>query len=273
MLAGLAGLVVLTACTDSSEPGSVTPAASTTGSTPPVPPLVTATPVASPEDRACYRLDFEEAVAPTAAAAKVTCSAEHTAMTYAVGTLDTIVGGHLLAVDSERVQAQVAGACPRDLAQFVGGTPQDLHLSMLRAVWFTPTVEESDAGADWYRCDVIAIASDKELAPLTGRLAGVLGEPQGRERFGMCGTDEPGAAGFARVICSADHSWRAIATVEFTGADYPGEAAARDRGQQPCEDAGRNVADDALNFRWGYEWPTEEQWDAGQTYGRCWAPD
>lgn len=271
--AGLAGLVLLTACTDSSEPDSANPTRSATASTPPAPPPVTATSVAGPVDRACYRLDFEEAVAPTAAASEVRCSAPHTAMTYAVGTLDTVVGGHLLAVDSERVQAQVAEACPPALAQFVGGTPEDLQLSMLRAVWFTPTVEESDAGADWYRCDVIAIASDKELAPLTGRMAGVLGDSLGRERFGMCGTDEPGATDFARVICSAEHSWRAIAIVEFTGVDYPGEVAARDRGQQPCEAAGRDVADDALNFRWGYEWPTEEQWDAGQAYGLCWAPD
>ena len=28
---------------------------------------------------------------------------------------------------------------------------------MLRTVWFTPSVEESDAGANWYRCDVVAL--------------------------------------------------------------------------------------------------------------------
>ena len=38
-------------------------------------------------------------------------------------------------------------------------------------------------------------------------------------------------------------------------------------------DAGREVADDALDYEWGYEWPTAEQWEAGQDYGRCWAPD
>jgi len=32
------------------------------------------------------------------------------------------------------------------------------------------------------------------------------------------------------------------------------------------------VADDPLNYRWGYEWPTEQQWQAGQHYGICWAP-
>ncbi len=39
-----------------------------------------------------------------------------------------------------------------------------------------------------------------------------------------------------------------------------------------CENAGAAVADDALDYEWGYEWPTKEQWKQGQTFGRCWAP-
>ena len=45
------------------------------------------------------------------------------------------------------------------------------------------------------------------------------------------------------------------------------------QGQGPCEDAGREVAEDALDYEWGYEWRTADQWAAGQTYGRCWAPE
>ncbi len=144
---------------------------------------------------------------------------------------------------------------------------------MLRAVWFTPTVEESDAGADWYRCDVIAVGTDGELEPLSGRLAGVLAKPVGRERFGMCGTAEPGTADFARVICSRAHSWQAIRTVLFSAERYPGEDAVRSAGQQPCEDEGRQRSSDPLNFKWGYEWPTAELWHAGQHHGLCWIPD
>jgi len=194
-------------------------------------------------------------------------------MTFAVGALDTVVDGHLLAVDSQHVQAQVATACPAALPRFLGGTPDALHLSMFRAVWFTPTVEESDAGANWYRCDVIAIAHQGALAPLTGKLAGVLADPQTADRYGMCGTAEPGTAGFSRVICSGDHSWRALRTVPFTDSRYPGETTVRDAGQEPCKDAGRDAASDKLSFKWGYEWPTEKQWAAGQHYGLCWAPD
>jgi hypothetical protein len=40
-----------------------------------------------------------------------------------------------------------------------------------------------------------------------------------------------------------------------------------------CADVAREVAVDALDYQWGYEWPTADQWTAGQTYGRCWAPD
>ena len=88
----------------------------------------------------------------------------------------------------------------------------------------------------------------------------------------MCGTAAPDDPAFQRVLCREDHTWRAIRAVELRGKDYPGVKEVREAGQGPCEDAGREVAEDALDYEWGYEWPTAEQWEAGQTYGRCWAP-
>lgn len=247
---------------------SSAPASATTPTTP-----TTATEAPFPEDRACYRLTVEQAIAPTADLAPVDCETKHTSMTFAVGRLDNVAGGHLLAVDSQRVQDRVAATCPKEFAEFAGGSTEAQRLSMLRTVWFTPTVEESDEGAEWYRCDAIAVAGDDRLAPLHGRLRGVLGTPQGRDRFGMCGTTAPDDPDFERVICSERHTWRAIATVDFPPGPYPGVDAARSRGQTPCEDAGAAAADDALDYEWGYEWPTKEQWQRGQTFGRCWAPE
>ncbi len=245
----------------------------------------TARPAPRPAPRACYRLDIETAVAPTSTAPAVPCTRPHTSVTYAVGTLDTVVGGHLLAVDSRRVRAQPARACPPLLAPFLGGTVDDLRLSMLRAVWFTPTVEESDAGAEWFRCDVIALAGQDRLAPLggagagagVGAMAGLLDRPEA-ERLAMCGTAEPGRPDFARVTCASTHSWRAVRVIPLaatSGDDgaYPGEGVARDAGRVTCKDVGERAANDKLNFSWGYEWPSAEQWSAGQTYGRCWIPD
>ncbi|HEY0949521.1 septum formation family protein [Nocardioides sp.] len=265
------GLLALTGCSEDAEPAADRSPTPTPTTSAPDPPVATAAPV--PAERTCYRLAYDEAVAPTADQEPVDCQTRHTSVTYAVGRLDNVVDGHLLAVDADRVQAQVAAACPERLAPFVGGTREDRQLSMLRAVWFTPSVEESDAGAAWFRCDVVALAGPDRLAPLTGRVAGVLDDPAGRERYGMCGTAQPGTKGFERVVCSAKHSWRAIAVVPLAGDAYPGEKSVRAAGEDPCSDAGAAAADSALDYEWGYEWPTAEQWGSGQHYGRCWAPD
>jgi len=263
----------------STSTGTEAPSASTSGS--PATPSGTAPPTAvaapRPPVRACYRFNRDAAVAPTSDTRPVSCARLHTAVTYAVGSLDTVVVGHLLAVDSRRVRAQPARACPPLLRSYLGGTRERLRLSMLRAVWFTPTVEESDAGADWFRCDVVALAGPDRLAWLDGTLRGALSRPAG-ESYAMCGTAEPGRPDFERVPCGARHSWRAVRTVSLAAEAgpkgvYPGAAAARAAGQQICKDVGQRASSDKLNFSWGYEWPSATQWSGGQTYGLCWIPD
>ncbi len=238
-------------------------------------PSATPTParaVPSPGNRDCYAYGYGSAVAPVAEGDPVPCDRPHTAITFQVGDLDTVVDGHLVSVDSQRVQDQVARECPAAFERFVGGTIEARRLTMLRPVWFTPSLRESDRGANWFRCDAVAIAADEKLAPLVGRLQGVLARPLARERFAMCGTAEPGTADFQRVICSAQHAWEALRTVDVPGKTYPGVVKARAAGQQICQDAASAVADDPLNYRWGYEWPTAVQWQNGQKYGICWAP-
>lgn len=256
-------LVTLTACSggDDVDGGKKEPAATQTAAADPPP---------SPKLGACYPLPFETAVAPTSEIEPVRCSAKHTSETVAVGTVDAVVDGHLLAVDSERVQTQVATACPQALIEYVGGNRERLRLSMIRPVWFTPTVEESDAGAQWYRCDAVLLAGTSTLAQLTTSLKGVL-DGKVKDRYAMCGTAAPDAKDFERVLCSAKHTWRAIDVVVFDEGDYPGVKKVRAAGRSQCEDAAADLAEDPLVFEWGYEWPTREQWDMGQKFGRCWA--
>jgi hypothetical protein len=239
----------------------------------PTPPPTAGPPPEAPPDGACYRLSFRQALAPTNRTAPTPCKESHTSETYAVGRLDTLVQGHLLAVDSERVQRQVAETCPAALTRYLGGDQAALRLSMFRPVWFTPSVAQSDRGADWYRCDVVIVAGDKELAEPTTTLEGALADDAVRDRYAMCGTAAPDADDFERVICGAEHSWRAIEIVPYEPGDYPGEAAVKERLASPCEDAGLDAAADPLDYQWGYEYPTQEQWDMGQTWGLCWAPD
>ncbi len=272
----LLGCVLLAGCSGSADDAAPAEAPSSSTSAP------TATPtpardVEPPKNGVCYRLGYEEAVAPTVDAQPQPCRRPHTAETFAVGTVDALVDGHLLAIDSDLVQQQVAEACPAALREHVGGTRDDVRLSMLQAVWFTPTVEDADAGADWYRCDVVALAGPERLAEVRGSLAGALGKRRADD-YAMCGTASPDANGFERVACGERHSWRAVDVVDLAAlakkdGAYPGRRAVTRAGQSPCEDAGAAAAEDALDYEWAYEAPDRKQWAAGQTFGRCWAPE
>lgn len=227
-------------------------------------------PAPRPDADGCYRLAYDDAVAPTTRRKPVPCSGTVTARTFYVGSLDTVVDGHLLAVDSRRVRNQLATDCPRRFAAYVGGNERAQRLSMLSTVWFSPTVRQSDAGQSWYRCDVIAVESQGRLATLGGGLKGVLDRAGGLATYGVCGTAEPGAEGFERVICGKEHSWQAIDTVDVPGGAYP--ASAPSVVEDTCMDLARDRADDSLSFEWGFELPTKQQWQAGRRYALCWAP-
>jgi hypothetical protein len=270
----LVALALVAGCTGPTEPGAdedpppVPGSAATSAS----PPEAAPDPPPAPEVGSCHRLSYRAAVSPTAPRGAAPCAAEHTAETFFVGRLDTVVDGRLLAVDSTRVERQVAEACPRRLGAWVGGTEEQRRLSMVRPVWFTPTVAASDAGAGWFRCDAVVLAGTRNLLRVDSSLRGVLDTEAGRGRLGLCATAEPGTPGFRRVVCERPHAWRAIRTVPLGGGDYPGREQVSSAGDEPCRDAGRSVADDPLDFAWGYEWPSAEQWRAGRTYGVCWVP-
>jgi hypothetical protein len=259
-------LVTLTACSSSrpaTQPGT-TPTPSST----PAP-----TAAAAPPRHACYDLDFAEAVEPTSTKAPVPCSAPHTTATIRVGTIRPVVDGHLLAVDSDTVQQQVADRCRAALAAHVGGDEETRRLSRLTVVWFTPSLTESDRGALWFRCDLVALAAHDQLAPLPRSTRGLLDADNALDRYGTCGTTSPSARTFQRVICSRPHSWRARATIDLPPETrYLGKAAGA-AADASCHDTEARLASDILKLRWSFEWPTRDQWKAGQRYGYCWTPD
>jgi hypothetical protein len=229
-----------------------------------------------PPRRGCYRLRFGQLARPTNDSRPVPCNRRHVVQTVHVGRVDTVVDGHAVAVDSRHVREQIARECPRRAAATLGGSRADRDLSRLRAVWFAPTLGQSDAGANWYRCDVVALAGPDRLHPLPPprRLAGILGTEQGRSTYGLCGTAEPGTPAFERTICARPHRWRAIDTIRLPGGRaYPGVATVRAEGDEACADVARAAADDPLRFRYGWEWPTRAQWRSGQRFGYCWIPD
>lgn len=277
LAAGLLPAVLLAGCTDGGADRAPGAGASATPPATAAPePAPTATAVPAPEARACYRLDARDATAATTDAEPVSCTGTHTAQTAYVGRLDTVRDGHLLAVDSRQVREQVAAACPARVRAFLGGDGEAQRLSVLRPVWFTPSVAESDEGADWYRCDVVALAGSGALAELPRSLAGVLDSDGASARWRVCATAAPGSSGFRRLPCGEPHRWRAITTVDIPagrGGAYPGAARARSVGEARCEDDARDAAEDPLDYTWGFTGPDRDQWASGETWGYCWVPD
>ena len=76
------------------------------------------------------------------------------------------------------------------------------------------------------------------------------------------------------MICSQRHSWHAVATIHLPGGKrYPGQRLVRTGGDERCQDLVRGLAPSSLRFRYGWEWPSRDQWERGQHFGYCWAPD
>lgn len=248
--------------------GHATPKAAPTSLTPSVAPA----PAPPPRSGSCHRLTFAQAALPTQDARPVSCRGAHTSVTIGVGTVDPIEDGHLMAIDSQHVQAQLAQRCPRRLAAYLGGDRNSLRLSRFETVWFGPSVAQADLGARWFRCDVVALASSGRLATLGSGLHRILDRPGALARYGTCGTSAPSAKGFERVICSQPHRWRAAEVIELPpGTRFLGAAAAATATGQ-CKDVASNHANGALKYTWSFEWPTKAQWAAGQRYGYCWLP-
>lgn len=269
VLGAAAGLLLLLAagCSGGEDPqatASPSPSVSIASAGPaPAPPRV----------GSCHALDVRRATAPVDTSEPVPCSRPHTTVTVKVGRLTPVQDGHLLAIDSSQVRDQIAAACPPALPRTVGGTTTSQRLSQLRVVWFGPSVEQADAGADWYRCDVVALRSEGTLQTLPATVRGLLSRPGALDRYGTCGTSDPGKAGFARVACSERHTWRAI---DVTPIDPKARFLAKQAtaaGDAACKDIASGRADGALKYSWSFEWPTRDQWRSGQRYGYCWVPE
>ncbi|MFL6155823.1 MAG: septum formation family protein [Marmoricola sp.] len=260
--AGLLTVAVLTGCSDSGAPA-------TTGR--PTPSVAPAPPPA-PAVRTCHDLDVAAALRPSDATAPVPCTGRHTSVTIAVGQVDPVVDGHLLAIDSAPVQQQVADGCRARVDAYVGGSTETQRLSLVQAVWFSPSLTQADQGALWYRCDLVVSSGGTTFRPLPARTRNLLAGKQALDRYGTCGTAAPGTPAFTRVLCAAPHTWRARATIPLPAhARYlarPVGKAADSR----CRDIEARRAANALKLRWSFEWPTRAQWDAGQRYGLCWTP-
>lgn len=255
----LASVLVLAGCSGTDDGGSGDrPDSSATPTEPPEPDP-------APEAGQCHRMSWEAALSPLPGDTRVGCRKRHTSQTFHVGRLKP---AELSEVDSPAVQARVAKVCGDRLRTHAGAEPGALRLTMVETVWFTPSLEQADLGADWFRCDLVVVDGPERLRALPPRTKGIASEEDVR----MCSTAEPGSKEFQRVPCGRKHAWRAVASVDLAGDSYPSAETAEAVLEDACRDVALDNADDPLAFRWAEERPTKAQWKAGRHYGLCWVP-
>ncbi len=263
----LAAALLSAGCTSSPSD----PAEAPTSESPSATPSETEPPDPGPRPKVgdCHALSFRQAVAVVGRTEPVACRRPHTAQTFFVGRLRLETpAGKTRRVDSDAAQRQARTTCLARLPRHLGVGARELRLTMAQAVWFTPSPNRAEAGADWFRCDVVAVAAPRQLQQLPRQTKGWGDAPV----LGMCATAAPGTPGFRRVGCGSKHAWQALATVDIPGRKLPAQPAVAARMESPCGDVARARADDPLDFTWTQEIPTREQWDAGQRYGICWVP-
>lgn len=224
-----------------------------------------------PQVGECHQLSVDELLGSADTKSPVGCGDQHTSETVHVGTFTAAAAGQPGALTGDKANRVAARTCRTNAASYLGTDPGALRLTRVEVFWFVPTPEEVDAGADWLRCDVVALERGDRLMQLPRSMKDALRTRS--DRYALCGTARPGAKDFERVVCSERHSWRAISTIGVGDGDrYPGPRAARAAGEERCQGEARAAQDGALQYGYGWEWPTKAQWESGQRHGYCWAP-
>ncbi len=239
------------------------PTTSSTPREPPPPP---------PDTGICRDLNFGDINRYSNTTEPRSCERPHTAYTFAVTRLPDDVAFEGVAIKNDAVQEAAASSCRAEFTPYVGGDAATRARVRLTATYFLPDQASFDRGANWVRCDIIALQAEKILAELPPKLEGALDDKEIVSDYGLCSGGEPGTAESVMVTCNQPHAFRAIAALRLgaTEEPYPGEGVTKDDGQQRCEDLVKSQVEEGGGYTFSWTYPTPADWQAGQRFGYCW---
>jgi Septum formation len=253
LLALLLGL--LTACSNNTP---------TTG-----PVSTTADPQARPKVGACRLLTPEDVAAASNDTEPVPCKSKHTAETFLVTEFPEELAD--AAYDDPALGRRAYRACSMEYMSFLGADESLVMRTVMNWAWFRPSEAAWDAGARWFRCDVVgggAAAAAYLTLPKTAR--GILLRP--RDKWLVCASG-PSIADSEKVPCSEPHNWRAVTTIKLGEPKdpYPGDRVAEVRTRDFCSGSVGAWLGYPVNYDFGYTWHHEAEWEAGNRRSVCWA--
>jgi hypothetical protein len=240
-------LVLLSGCNEDAGPGDAAmggPASST--ATPEADPLAGA-----PSVDACYKMNIAKTVAATNNSNPVDCYADHTTLTYSVGTFPD---------DAVEADADVlAKECQKRLGTAMGLTKKQLVSSIFEPIYFEPTTTQWSSGARWYRCDARAESGGKlRLMPSGSTPVLYDGVP---DEFTRCVDNRSGQGLY--VTCNKPHDYRWTGYFQAKGSSktYPSRA--------NFEEQGKGCYKFTDNGAYWVTWPLEPGWSAGDRDVNC----
>jgi len=219
---------------------------------------------------ACRLLTPEDVARSSNASDMVECTEEHTAETYAVGSLPDRLDE--VTRDSRELGVFAYKTCASEFMEFLGADESLVMRTVLSWAWFRPSEESWAAGARWYRCDVVGGGEQSGsyvALPETAKEV-LLGRPD--DRWLVCVAGESVNAS-PKIPCAAKHDWRAVTTIKV-GEDedpYPGDRLVEVRTRDFCSDSVGAWLNYPASYDFGYTWFHEAEWAAGNRRSVCWA--
>lgn len=224
-----------------------------------------------PKLGACRTLTPKDTEQPSNASTQQSCTAKHTAETFAIGSFPSDLSR--ASYDSTELGRYIYPVCGRAYQRLVGGDESIALRSLLSWAWFRPTKAAWDRHARWYRCDVVGGPSDAtSYRPLPTTTKGFLGAKP-PEAWMMCAQGRT-VAGSAKVPCTEKHDWRAVTTIKLGRPrdPYPGDRLAQVLSEQYCSNSvGAWLNYPATDYDYGVTVFHEAEWTAGNRRSICWA--
>jgi Septum formation len=267
-------LVALTGCANAGDLLDDQPVDRRTASPGPTPePKVAAS---APKLGACRMLTKADIAPPTNDDPEIPCAKRHTAVTYHVDEWPAKLVKSARGLGDPRLASYVTDKCDGAWRRTVGGDLEAWVTSIVSWAWYRPTPRQFDAGAHWFRCDLVAGQTTRRLEPLPRDVDGMLAKAFD-DRYHACWTekfsDKPNADAGELTSCARRHQQRAVGIVRVgrPKADYPGERTAFDKSNRLCGDVVAKWRGDRRPGEYGLQWPRRSDWSDGERHATCWA--
>ncbi|MCM0622264.1 septum formation family protein [Nocardioides bruguierae] len=224
----------------------------------------------APASGACYDLSPDDVARDTNASGTVECAARHTAETIAAGDLPERFAD--ADRDADALAAWVHEKCTTRFEKHLRADESTAMRTLLSWVWFQPTDAAWEAGARWFRCDLVGGGPGLDgYRSLPESTVGLLREPS--DAWMLCSDGETLESG-GLVDCTEDHRWRAVTTIKvvpYPDAEYPGDEEVEATTQDYCEDSVNAWLGYPTEFDFAYTWFGQDAWQQGNRRSVCWA--